>query len=629
MINEQISSEKKKNSLPYILLLGASSATYLTANHLLTDIYGSHPNYYWTYGYLTLHYGLEPSKEVLIAHIAMLTSALISLSFLMPHRSINEKSEKEKYGSAKFATSRQIRKMGLTKKEGIILGKSRSFLSNQLYSYHEPLSTFIIAPAGAGKTRSAAVPSVLSLNQESLLIHDTKGEIAGFTAKYREQFSKIIMFSPAEKGSAVFNPLCSTLLPKDPDRLHSYCENIGMILFATSLKDDKDSFWAKQAIGIFMFFCLYLIHINGSTSLASIFEATKPTTKNINLKELVENILFEIKSPEKTTCSNNLDLWNEIPKEIKKNNNKSQKKQYIRAGLPKKVIEYGREILEMTAGDKQTAGVLSTFNNHLRTYTDEILRKNMSGQNEIPINDIKNNLYTIYVIIKDEDRKRLTAVASLFFEIIAKKLISIDVGAEHLKTNNKPTNLLTNTKDKIKKLITPKATHGKRYVTFILDEFTRLRGIETLKTLPEISRGYGIGVIYIAQDINQVERTMGKGIAQELNTNCAYKVIFGQNELHTAEKIARSIGNITTLRESKSESDHNDSHSKSLEGINLISAQDILNLKNDNIYIIKQGYLKKPIYAKAASMYSTQPFKNIIKKYQCKYTDYLTGDNYD
>ena len=332
--------------------------------------------------------------------------------------------------------------------------------------------------------------------------------------------------------------------------------------------------------GYIHFFALYRIYQNGETSLADIYKFSKSIG---SLQGFIKSVIY--------TKNVETDAWG--------NTDETDQTPQINPDIPHSIVEYGHEILDSCKSEKQLGGVLSNFNNHMRIYNDDIIKHAVHGKNEIPIKELRNKAYSIYVIIKERDRKRLKPIASLFFELIANELVSEEPPEE------------------------------KRYVTFILDEFTRLQGIDTVKTLPEIARSYGLSVLYIAQDFNQIDRKMGRGITQELNTSCTYKVIFAQGEYETAERLSKAIGNHTTIRESKSENNKNESHNKSYEGIRLLSAQDILNLKQDEIFILKQGYIKYPVKAKAASIYTTQPFKSIIEKYKTPLEDILKKQDTD
>jgi type IV secretion system protein VirD4 len=129
----------------------------------------------------------------------------------------------------------------------------------------------------------------------------------------------------------------------------------------------------------------------------------------------------------------------------------------------------------------------------------------------------------------------------------------------------------------------------------------------------------------VAQDYKQISNTYGQDYVEIFETNCAYKIIFRQNNFFTAEKISKLIGNKTVSRKSTSKNQSNKhelkisfqgssgrSESESSEGIPLITAQDILTLSSDNCIIIAQGHASKPILAKNPMWFKEKDLKKLI-----------------
>jgi len=92
------------------------------------------------------------------------------------------------YGRAKWAKGPfALRRLGLTAKHGVVLGKVRG----RLRIYNEPLSCLLLAPAGTGKTRGTIVPTVLAY-QGSIIVHDPKGEVFDATAGHRARLGRVL-----------------------------------------------------------------------------------------------------------------------------------------------------------------------------------------------------------------------------------------------------------------------------------------------------------------------------------------------------------------------------------------------------------------------------------------------------
>ena len=128
--------------------------------------------------------------------------------------------------------------------------------------------------------------------------------------------------------------------------------------------------------------------------------------------------------------------------------------------------------------------------------------------------------------------------------------------------------------------------------------------------------------MFVAQDYEQIAVKYGKEAVSIFDSNCAYKIVFQQNNLQTAEKISKLIGNKTDVRKSSSKStssrqlqNSSSGVSKSLsqEGVPLVTPQDILNLNKKTCFIVSQGYSAFPIKAKVAYYFKDRYFQSLLK----------------
>jgi type IV secretion system protein VirD4 len=106
------------------------------------------------------------------------------------------------YGSARWASLREVTGAGLTRSSGIILGQ----LGPQYLRHDGPEHVMAFAPTRSGKGVGLVVPTLLTW-PGSAVIHDIKGENWQLTAGWRARFSHCLLFNPTDVRSAAYNPL--------------------------------------------------------------------------------------------------------------------------------------------------------------------------------------------------------------------------------------------------------------------------------------------------------------------------------------------------------------------------------------------------------------------------------------
>lgn len=106
------------------------------------------------------------------------------------------------YGSARWASAKEIARAGLLGDSGLFLGSAGG-----AYLRHDgPEHVIAFAPTRSGKGVGLVVPTLLSWTG-SAVIHDIKGENWRLTAGWRSKFSHCLLFDPTDSRSARYNPL--------------------------------------------------------------------------------------------------------------------------------------------------------------------------------------------------------------------------------------------------------------------------------------------------------------------------------------------------------------------------------------------------------------------------------------
>ena len=106
------------------------------------------------------------------------------------------------YGSARWATFKDIQAAGLFEQRGVILGQAR----RRTLRHDGPEHVLAVAPTRSGKGVGLVVPILLTW-RDAAIIHDIKGENWEVTAGWRSQFTTCLRFDPTDPKTARFNPL--------------------------------------------------------------------------------------------------------------------------------------------------------------------------------------------------------------------------------------------------------------------------------------------------------------------------------------------------------------------------------------------------------------------------------------
>ncbi len=480
------------------------------------------------------------------------------------------------YGFSKYATKKDIKKFKLLANSGIFMGEyvkvdKKDTRDEKLYKrthktlmMDEPLSVGIIAPPGTGKTSTVIIPTLFK-SKSSFIVSDPKGELFEKTAPTRSLFSKIIRFDPmqAHGKGAVFNPFSEELIPKDRRYVFAYVKKIANLLIADNEKGD-DSFFTTNARIMFTFVAAYLVHKNNQTSIPEIASHIL-SSKNVPL------------------------LFAEMVDELSQLENDD----FISA-----IIKQGNAALSSSDAQDTWGSIMTTATSILEPFTtDALLREATDGKNEIDILKFKKSIHTLYIVIPDEYKLVLYPLVRLLFEVTSSKLISVS-------EDNKAEQV------------------GNKRVTFLIDEFPRLGKMKEVLTLPSISRGMGVSLVIVAQDMTQIEEIYGEKQAQGLFSLFSYWYLFSQNDMKTAKKFSEQIGNYTNKKENVSYDTKNlwfdlkSSKSFSYESLPLVSPSEILASSDDFGWVLSSKNPTRPIRVKNYKWYNDEKMLKSNKKYE-------------
>jgi type IV secretion system protein VirD4 len=118
----------------------------------------------------------------------------------------------QKPPSARWATRRELQRLGLFAAHGVVLGK----YGRRIVRYDGPAHVLCVGPTRSGKSVAHVIPTLLDW-RESVVVHDPKGELYSKTAAWRRTFSEVIYLHPTAAQTDHYNPLDAIDLGSDDE----------------------------------------------------------------------------------------------------------------------------------------------------------------------------------------------------------------------------------------------------------------------------------------------------------------------------------------------------------------------------------------------------------------------------
>jgi type IV secretion system protein VirD4 len=166
------------------------------------------------------------------------------------------------YGSARWASEREIRAAGLFRDAGVFLGRF-----GEHYLRHDgPEHVMAFAPTRSGKGVGLVVPTLLGWTG-SAVVHDIKGENWQLTAGWRSRFSHCLLFNPTDVRSARYNPLLE--VRRGPDEVRDV-QNIADILVDPEGALERRSHWEKTSHALLVGTILHILYAEEEKTLARV-----------------------------------------------------------------------------------------------------------------------------------------------------------------------------------------------------------------------------------------------------------------------------------------------------------------------------------------------------------------------
>ena len=283
------------------------------------------------------------------------------------------------YGTARFATEREVRAAGLLGDDGAILGR----LGEHYLRHDGPEHVLCFAPTRSGKGVGLVVPTLLTW-PGSAIVHDIKGENWTLTAGWRSRFGRVLRFDPTNPSSDAYNPLLEV---RRGDCEVRDVQNIADILVDPEGALERRNHWEKTSHSLLVGTILHVLYAEPDKTLAG-----------------VANFLSDPKRPIETTLRAMMTTLHHGP-----------------AGVHPVVASAGRELLNKSENER--SGVLSTAMSFLGLYRDPVVAK-VTSRCDWRIGDLvqAGRPVTLYLVVPPSDIARTKPLVRLLLNQIGRRL---------------------------------------------------------------------------------------------------------------------------------------------------------------------------------------------------------------
>jgi type IV secretion system protein VirD4 len=356
---------------------------------------------------------------------------------------------------------------------------------SQKLQYGGPLHVLVFGPNGAGKGTRLLMPNLLRMTGTSLVVVDPKAELAAVTAPFRRQLGRVVVINPFgvladRKG---YGDLASTgfnpLARLDPDS-DSFNAEAGLIAEALVLTEAKDPHWTQSARALLAALVMYVV-------IEAKRLGTIPTMRRV--REL-------LCKPSEEPHSGNDHEGAGIPKLAR---------EMYRMNIP----GLANKAAQFMEWNTEIQSIVSTAKIQTEAFDDPEIANDLS-KDGFDFRDLKSEPVTVYLVLPPEMMTRHAKWLRLVLTSAFQRLMSVrEAGA-------------------------PKTV-------FMLDEFAALGHMQIISTVWALVRGYGIQIMPILQDLNQL-KMLYPDMWETFIGMAGATASFGPNDLTTAEWLSRRTG---------------------------------------------------------------------------------------
>ena len=397
----------------------------------------------------------------------------------------------EKLGDLELISPKNIQLYDRNGKGGIPLFYDQ--INKKVYIDHTDKHSLIIGSTGSKKSRLLAMPTILSLGsaRESMIVSDPKAELFLKTSSYlkRLEYNVVAINLREPQYGFAWNPLTipyKWFMNGDVDRAYEFANDIALNLTSTD-KSNSEPFWDNSA-GSFLFGLILLL-----------FKYCKDfnlPASNINIGNIMQ-LRDALCSGNSLTIRNN-PWW------------KYAKTDSFIASTLIGTIE--------TANDTR-AGILSVFDQKMRSLAIQPSLMNMLAQNDIDYDAITEQPTAIFLIVPDE-KTGFHGLVSLFVKQSYEYLVY-----------------------KAQKAVGNGIGMGCR-VNYILDEFSALPTINDFPAMITAARSRNIRFNLFLQSKHQLKLRY-KEEAETIMANCENWIFLTSREIEFLREMSELCGDVS------------------------------------------------------------------------------------
>ncbi|WP_339640041.1 conjugal transfer protein TraG [Jannaschia helgolandensis] len=186
----------------------------------------------------------------------------IAVAILLSVLRAREASDVTTYGSARWASPKDITDAGLFADDGVVLGR----LDKRYLRHDGPEHVLCFAPTRSGKGVGLVIPSLLTW-PGSAIVHDIKGENWQLTSGWRARFGRVLLFDPTNAASAAYNPLLEV---RRGEREVRDVQNIADILVDPEGQLERRNHWEKTSHSLLVGAILHVLYAEKDKTLAGV-----------------------------------------------------------------------------------------------------------------------------------------------------------------------------------------------------------------------------------------------------------------------------------------------------------------------------------------------------------------------
>ena len=168
----------------------------------------------------------------------------------------------ETFGSARWASEREIARAGLLGEDGVVLGSH----DGRYLRHNGPEHVLCFAPTRSGKGVGLVLPTLLTW-PGSVIVHDIKGENWQVTAGFRARHGRVLLFDPTNPLSAAYNPLLEVRKGEWEVR---DAQNVADVLVDPEGSLEKRNHWEKTSHALLVGAILHVLYAEADKTLAGV-----------------------------------------------------------------------------------------------------------------------------------------------------------------------------------------------------------------------------------------------------------------------------------------------------------------------------------------------------------------------